>query len=67
MRNRHVEVKGAKLRFRFRGKSGQEHDIETEDRRVARIVKKLAGIARAGSFPISRRGWRSAAGSLPKT
>ena len=41
LRNRHVEVKGAKLRFRFRGKSGQEHDIDTEDRRVARIMKKL--------------------------
>ncbi|HXA09760.1 MAG TPA: DNA topoisomerase IB [Chthoniobacterales bacterium] len=41
MRNRHVEVKGAKVRFRFRGKSGQAHDIDTEDRRVARIIKKL--------------------------
>ena len=41
LRNRHVEVKGSKLRFRFRGKSGQEHDIDTEDRRVARIIKKL--------------------------
>jgi len=41
LRNRHVEVKGAKLRFRFRGKSGQEHDVDTEDRRVARIIRKL--------------------------
>ncbi len=41
MRNRHVRVKGAKVRFRFRGKSGQAHDIDTEDRRVARIIKKL--------------------------
>jgi DNA topoisomerase-1 len=41
LRNRHVAVKGAKLRFRFRGKSGQGHDIDTEDRRVARIIKKL--------------------------
>ena len=41
MRNRHVEVKGAKVRFRFRGKSGQEHDIDTEDRRVARVIKQL--------------------------
>lgn len=41
MRNRHVEVKGSKLRFRFRGKSGQEHDIDTEDRRMARIIRKL--------------------------
>jgi DNA topoisomerase-1 len=41
LRNRHVEVKGAKLRFRFRGKSGREHDIDTEDWHVARIIKKL--------------------------
>jgi len=41
MRNRHVEVKGAKVRFCFRGKSGQEHDIDTEDRRVARVIKQL--------------------------
>ena len=41
MRNRHVDVKGSKLRFQFRGKSGRDHDIDFEDRRVARIIKKL--------------------------
>lgn len=41
MRSRHVQVRGATVRFRFRGKSGKEHDIDTEDRRVAKIVKKL--------------------------
>ncbi|MEO7166757.1 MAG: DNA topoisomerase IB [Spartobacteria bacterium] len=41
MRNRHVAVRGATVRFRFRGKSGQDHDIDTEDRRVARIIKQL--------------------------
>src|SRR2546428_7355355 len=41
MQNRHVEVRGEKLHFRFRGKSGREHDIPLEDRRIARIVKKL--------------------------
>ena len=41
MRNRHVRVRGAKLRFRFRGKSGKEHDIDLEDGRVARIIKSL--------------------------
>lgn len=41
MRERHVKVRGETLRFRFRGKSGIEHDIEVDDRRVARIVKKL--------------------------
>lgn len=40
MRNRHVEISGATLRFRFRGKSGQKHVIEMSDRRLARIVKQ---------------------------
>ena len=41
MQDRHVEVKGAKLRFRFRGKSGRKHEVDVTDRRVARIVLKL--------------------------
>lgn len=41
LRNRHVKIRGATLRFRFRGKSGKEHDIPIEDRRVARIVRQL--------------------------
>src|SRR6202171_4335318 len=41
MQDRHVEVKGSKLRFRFRGKSGIEHDVDVTDRRVARIIAKL--------------------------
>src|SRR5437763_16346942 len=41
MKDRHVEVKGSKLRFRFRGKSGREHEVDMTDRRVAKIVSKL--------------------------
>jgi DNA topoisomerase-1 len=41
MRNRHVEVKGSQLRFRFRGKSGVHHEVDMEDRRIAKIVRKL--------------------------
>jgi DNA topoisomerase-1 len=41
MRNRHIDVKGAILRFHFRGKSGQEHDIPLDDKRAAAIVRKL--------------------------
>jgi DNA topoisomerase I len=41
MKDRHVEVKGSKLRFRFRGKSGKEHEVDVTDRRIARIVCKL--------------------------
>jgi DNA topoisomerase-1 len=39
LRNRHVEVNGAKVRFEFRGKSGREHEIEIKNERLARIVK----------------------------
>lgn len=38
MRNRHVQINGQTLRFRFKGKSGQMHDIELTDRKLARIV-----------------------------
>lgn len=40
LKNRHVEIEGARLRFHFRGKSGQEHSIELTDRRLAGIVKR---------------------------
>jgi DNA topoisomerase I len=39
LRNRHVEVSGSTIRFHFRGKSGVEHEIELNDRRLAKIVK----------------------------
>ena len=41
MQDRHVDVKGSKLRFRFRGKSGREHEVDVTDRRIAKIVSKL--------------------------
>jgi DNA topoisomerase-1 len=41
MRDQHVEVKGSKLRFHFRGKSGVRHEVDVNDRRIARIVAKL--------------------------
>ena len=41
MQDRHVDVKGSKLRFRFRGKSGREHEVDVTDRRIARIVSSL--------------------------
>jgi DNA topoisomerase-1 len=40
MRNRHVRIDGARLMFRFRGKSGQEHTIELTDRKLAGIVSR---------------------------
>jgi DNA topoisomerase-1 len=41
LRGRQVRVRGAKLRFRFRGKSGVPHEVEHTDRRIARIVRRM--------------------------
>jgi DNA topoisomerase I len=40
LRNRHVTVRGAEVRFSFRGKGGKVHEIGLRDRRLARLVKQ---------------------------
>jgi DNA topoisomerase I len=40
LRNRHVQIFGSTLRFRFKGKSGQHHLVEVTDRHLARIVRQ---------------------------
>jgi DNA topoisomerase I len=40
IKNRHVSVRGPHLRFRFRGKSGRQHEVAITDRRIAKIVSK---------------------------
>ena len=40
LRNHHVDVDGAELRFEFRGKSGKKHRVAVHDRRLARIVRR---------------------------
>jgi DNA topoisomerase I len=39
LRDPHVQVDGAELRFQFRGKSGKTWRLQVKDRRVAKIVK----------------------------
>jgi DNA topoisomerase-1 len=41
---RHVDVSGTAIRFRFRGKSGKQHDVALQDRRVAQVLKKCLGL-----------------------
>ena len=41
LRNRHVDIDGAELRFAFKGKSGKAWNVSIRDRRVARIVKSI--------------------------
>ncbi len=42
LRNRHVEIHGTGMRFRFRGKSGQKREVDLRDRRLARIVAQCS-------------------------
>jgi len=39
-RARHASVRGALVRFRFRGKSGKVHEIGVQDRTLSRIIKR---------------------------
>jgi DNA topoisomerase-1 len=40
LHNRHVEIEGSTIRFRFIGKSGVKQELEIADRRLARIVRQ---------------------------
>jgi DNA topoisomerase-1 len=40
LRDRHAAVEGSRIRFRFRGKSGRQHEVGLRDRRLATIVKR---------------------------
>jgi DNA topoisomerase-1 len=40
MEDKHARIRGGKVVFEFRGKSGKEHEIDFEDPRLARIVKQ---------------------------
>ncbi len=41
MQEDHVKVSGDTLRFRFRGKSGREHNVSVRDKRLAHIVRQM--------------------------
>lgn len=40
LRNRHVKVAGDRIRIRFKGKAGKEHDLTLEDRRLATVLRR---------------------------
>ena len=40
LRTRHVSLNGTQVRLRFRGKTGREHRILLDDKRLARIIKR---------------------------
>ena len=40
MRTRHVDITGTTIKFHFRGKSGKDHAVKVQDRRLARVVAR---------------------------
>ena len=40
LRDRHATVRGSSIRFRFKGKSGREHEVGLRDRRLAAVVRR---------------------------
>jgi DNA topoisomerase I len=40
MRDGHVRIRGSRVQFVFRGKSGVAHELELDDRRLAKIVRQ---------------------------
>lgn len=64
MRDGHVDVKGERVRFAFRGKSGVEHEVDLEDRGLARVVRACRDIPGYDLFQYyDENGERQAIGS----
>ncbi len=40
LRDRHARIEGSSITFRFRGKSGLQHEVGLRDRRLAGVVKR---------------------------
>jgi DNA topoisomerase-1 len=40
LQDKHADIKGSKISFEFKGKSGIDHEIDLSDPRLARIVKE---------------------------
>jgi len=44
LRDKHADIDGSTVHFKFKGKSGKLHNIDVNDRRLARIVKQCQDI-----------------------
>ena len=64
LRNRHVHISGTKLRFDFRGKSGQQQNVQLTDRELARVIRECQDLPGFELFQyIDGEGRRRAVGS----
>ncbi|MGH7551105.1 MAG: DNA topoisomerase IB [Gemmatimonadota bacterium] len=44
LRDRHVELRGSRVRFEFRGKGGKRHCVDVDDPRLAAVVKQCRDV-----------------------
>jgi DNA topoisomerase-1 len=64
MRSRHVRVNGNAIHFEFRGKSGIQHIVDLQDRRLARVVRDCQHLPGQELFQhIDEKGVRHSVGS----
>jgi len=64
LRTRHARVQGGRLRLRFKGKGGIEHEAAVEDVRVARVVRRCQELPGQALFQYEdEAGERRAVGS----
>ncbi len=50
LRNQHCQILGGALKFKFRGKSGQNHEITLHDKRLAKIVRNCRDLPGSSLF-----------------
>ncbi len=50
LRDQHVAISGAKLTFKFRGKSGKLQEVAVKDRTLSRIIQRLRDLPGYGLF-----------------
>jgi DNA topoisomerase-1 len=64
LRNRHVDVTGSTVHFRFRGKHGKWQEVRLADRRLARVIKQCREIPGQELFQyVDESGGRHSIGS----
>jgi DNA topoisomerase-1 len=64
LRKKHLKIEAGKVRFRFAGKSGIEHDVTVDNPRVKRIVRRCAELPGHDLFQyVDEDGTRRTAGS----
>jgi DNA topoisomerase-1 len=64
LRDRHVRITGSKIQFLFRGKRGIQHEISLENRRMAKIVRRLRDLPGYELFQYVENGETHSIGSV---